>query len=275
MRQLGAPALWHGAGSVVRSAGSALPIPLVHLVHRLIRQRRPMAGRSSSRCWETRHDGVTHCASTSIPKMNQGVSARVVIGIVARSLPMRLVLTVGKTGRKRRKVQHETHWRKIRQAYASRRCGLNRRSRLEPPVVAPEAHPSAQITAPASRLVGAAAARGYGSYWQCHPDPPTSRHSFDLARPPLSGKERLFPAVEAQKREPALAGRSLNPVAILCVGWFGWAEVHCCGPVLAPRPIESSREPWLPYNQPTGHGRDSEHTSCRNVGADASLDSEE
>ena len=48
---------------------------------------------------------------------------------------------------------------------------------------------------------------------------------FDLARPPGLVEERLQRAVEAQEREPALAGHRLDPVAVLRVGWLGRAEI--------------------------------------------------
>jgi hypothetical protein len=68
---------------------------------------------------------------------------------------------------------------------------------------------------PASRLGG----------WPPLPD------QFDLARSPGLVEERLLRAVEAQNREPALAGQRLNPVAILGIGGFGWAEINGRGAV--------------------------------------------
>src|SRR4029453_14090895 len=49
---------------------------------------------------------------------------------------------------------------------------------------------------------------------------------LDLARTPRLVEERLLRAIEAQQREPALAGQRLNPVAILGVGGLGWAEIN-------------------------------------------------
>src|SRR5450755_3438996 len=42
-----------------------------------------------------------------------------------------------------------------------------------------------------------------------------SLHQLDLAQPPLLREERFARAIETKDREPALAGRGLDPVAIL------------------------------------------------------------
>ena len=59
-----------------------------------------------------------------------------------------------------------------------------------------------------------------------------SIHQLDLARPPALVEERLERAIDAQDREPTLAGRRLNPGALLGLGGLGRAEADRCRAIL-------------------------------------------